>query len=200
MSAMQAGVSLTHLDATKARIAYDGLIKYVDVASELNTDIIIGWIRGSRNDSISKEYYERMLAERLKGISEYAKNKSVKIHVECLNRYEINTFNCGEELISFIDKFALNNTYVHLDTFHMNIEEISFEETFRKCEQLLGYVHVADNTRGYPGSGLLDFARIFRVLDKINYRGFLTLECLPLPDRITAARNSIKFLHELNYK
>ena len=76
----------------------------------------------------------------------------------------------------------------------MNIEEADMCAAIRLCGHRLGYLHVADNTRTYPGSGALDFKAILKALEDIHYTGFVTVECLPQPDRETAAKKAIEHL------
>jgi sugar phosphate isomerase/epimerase len=57
-------------------------------------------------------------------------------------------------------------------------------------------VHVADSNRRYPGSGHLDFHRIFATFEEMGYQGYVSAELLPLPDPDTAARRTIEFLRK----
>jgi D-psicose/D-tagatose/L-ribulose 3-epimerase len=68
------------------------------------------------------------------------------------------------------------NLYVHLDSYHMNIEEPSMEMAVRLCGEKLGYVHLGESHRGYMGSGSVDFEGLFRGLAEIDYRGPITFE------------------------
>jgi len=79
----------------------------------------------------------------------------------------------------------------------MNIEERSMEEAILMCGDKLGYIHVADNNRRACGDGSIDFKKVLDALGKISYKGYISVECLPLPDGITAARKSILHLKSL---
>nr|WP_214106591.1 hypothetical protein [Acrocarpospora catenulata] len=46
---------------------------------------------------------------------------------------------------------------IHLDTYHMNIEEDDLVRPVRDAGDRLGYVHIGENHRGFLGSGHLDF-------------------------------------------
>jgi D-psicose/D-tagatose/L-ribulose 3-epimerase len=71
---------------------------------------------------------------------------------------------------------AEDNVFVHLDTYHMNIEEKSFYEATRKANKKLIHYHLCENDRGIPGTGLVDWDGIFRALKEIDYFGFAALE------------------------
>ena len=58
--------------------------------------------------------------------------------VEVVNRYETNVCNTARqamELLADVDAAALR---VHLDTYHMNIEEFSMADAVRTCGDKLG--------------------------------------------------------------
>lgn len=78
--------------------------------------------------------------------------------------------------MEFLADVNHHNVSVHLDTYHMNIEEASFEQAVRLCGDRLGYVHIGESHRGYLGSGSVDFAGLFRGLAAIDYAGPLTFE------------------------
>ena len=70
-----------------------------------------------------------------------------------------------------------DNVKVHLDCFHMIREEKSFAKAVKTCgKQYLGYVHVNENDRGIPGTGMVPFKEFFTALDEIGYEGYLTIE------------------------
>lgn len=186
------GIGIADPDESKASTVMEGLKRYVDLASLLKTDIVFGLIRGRVEQYPSKEQFYVSLGKKVKELDNYAGKKNVRILIEGINRYETNSLNSGQEIFDFIKKYNLENSYVHLDTFHMNIEEADMLKTIRYCKDKLGYVHIADNTRLYPGAGSLDFKAIIKTLQEIDYDGFVNVECHPLPDGITAAQEAMK--------
>ena len=65
---------------------------------------------------------------------------------------------------------------VHLDSYHMNIEENDFREPVFDAGDLLGYVHIGENHRGYLGQGHIDFPQLFGALAERGYEGVITFE------------------------
>jgi len=182
-------------DSKKIRIAAIERVKeYIRLAGYLNCYVIIGTVRGNIPDLSNYKYYEKRLLDSIKFLSEQLINSNAILLIEIANRYESNYLNTAEEISNFIDKVNIPNLKMMLDTFHMNIEEANICLSIEKHYKKLGYFHVADSNRLYPGAGHIDFKLILSTLKKINYKGFIGLECLPLPDGITAAKVSIKFL------
>ena len=175
--------------------AVDGMKKYIDMASKLHADIVIGWVKGNVPAGKNRDKFMNRLAKNLKVLNDYGKGKNVKLNIEVINRYEVNVFTTAAETVSFIEEHKLDNCYVHLDTFHMNIDEEDPLEAIRMCKGKLGYFHLADNTRKYLGSGTLDFESIFQELDDVGYEGYLAVECLPYPNSETAAKKSIESIN-----
>lgn len=69
-----------------------------------------------------------------------------------------------------------DNVLVHLDTYHMNIEEVSMAAAVATCGDKLGYVHLGESHRGYMGTGSVDFTGLFRALHDVGYEGPITFE------------------------
>lgn len=174
--------------------AVDGMIKYIDMAASVNTGVIIGWAKGNVAIGSDRNEYINLLAHQLKILNNYSKKKNVTLNIEVINHYEVNIFTTANEIMEFLEAYDLDNCYVHLDTYHMGIEECDPYEAIKRCGSRLGYVHVADNSRRYPGSGQFDFKKILSTLSDIGYTGYVTVECLPEPDRQTSAIKAIKHL------
>jgi D-psicose/D-tagatose/L-ribulose 3-epimerase len=100
----------------------------------------------------------------------------VALGLEICNRYETNVVNTAAECVRLADDIGADNVMIHLDTYHMNIEENDFVTPVRECGERLGYVHIGENHRGYLGSGHIDFDAFFGALVDAGFRGPLTFE------------------------
>jgi D-psicose/D-tagatose/L-ribulose 3-epimerase len=109
-------------------------------------------------------------------LADYAADKGININLEVVNRYETNIINTGIEGLAFLDQVNRPNAYLHLDTYHMNIEEDGMEKSILAAGDRLGYVHIGESHRGYLGTGNVDFESFFNALKKINFRGPMTFE------------------------
>lgn len=137
---------------------------------------------GGMHSALSKFDTQRTRAGRqnavdvLRRVAERAGEMNMVLCIEALNRYESNFMNTARQLLALIDEIGVDNVYAHLDTFHMNIEESDPARAIRECGRRLGYLHVAENYRGYLGTGSIDFRGIFRALNDIDYDGPICLE------------------------
>lgn len=123
----------------------------------------------------SKENYENSV-KAMQRLCDYAADKGINVNLEVVNRYETNIMNTGIEGLKFLDQVNRSNAYVHLDTYHMNIEEDGMEKSVLACGDRLGYVHIGESHRGYLGTGNVDFDTFFAALKKINYAGPIAFE------------------------
>jgi len=109
-------------------------------------------------------------------LADYAADKGININLEVVNRYETNIINTGDEGLKFLDEVNRANAYVHLDTYHMNIEEDGMSKSVIQAGDRLGFVHIGESHRGYLGTGNVDFDTFFKALKQINYKGPITFE------------------------
>ena len=107
-----------------------------------------------------------------------AKSHGLQLGVEPCNRYETHIMNTGADGAAYCEAVGMDNVFIHLDTYHMNIEERSMADGFRDCGEFLGYIHLSESNRAAPGSGCVDWAGVFSALSKMNYTGILTLESM----------------------
>lgn len=109
----------------------------------------------------------------------YAADRGVELAVEPINRYESFLVTNLEQTFRFIEDVAADNVHVHLDTFHMNLEEPDPAEAVSRAGEQLVNMHLADSNREAPGRGHMDFAGILDALRQLDYQGVLMLEPVP---------------------
>lgn len=181
----------------KREKAIEEVRKYIKVASRLKCSLIFANIRGRIPVNRSMEESEAIYADSLKVLSEDAEKHGVFMLLELTNRYEANYLNNVLQGVRFLKKYKIPMTRLHLDTFHMNIEESCTEDAIREAGDYLGYFHIADNNRYSMGSGQISFQRIFKALKAIGYRGYITAECIPYPNGTVAAEKTIKLMNAM---
>ena len=114
--------------------------------------------------------------EGITSLADFAANCGVTLCLEVLNRFENHVLNTAQEGVDFVREVGKPNVKVHLDTFHMNIEENSFAEAIRTAGTLLGHFHTGENNRRVPGKGLLPWHEIGGALREIGYDGAVVME------------------------
>jgi D-psicose/D-tagatose/L-ribulose 3-epimerase len=108
-------------------------------------------------------------AEAIAATAEVAKDCGVEIVLEVVNRFESNLLNTTAQGLKFLKDTGRDDVFLHLDSFHMNIEEPDPAAAIRLAGDKLTYYHVGENYRGYLGTGTVDFEAVFGALADIDY-------------------------------
>jgi len=132
-----------------------------------------------------------LVVKNLKVLAAYAAKKGVTICVEPLNRFEtdfLNTCDQGLRLIKAVGSPALK---LHLDTFHMNIEEKDQAAAIRKAGKLLGHFHACGSDRGTPGGDHIAWPSIVKALKSVGYKGDVVIESFTTDVKVIARAAAI---------
>ena len=132
-----------------------------------------------------------LVVKNLKVLAKYAEKKGVQICVEPLNRFEtdfLNTTDQGLKLIKDVGSPALK---LHLDTFHMNIEEKNQAAAIKKAGKLLAHFHACGTDRGTPGNDSLQWEPIVKALKSIKYKGDVVIESCTTDVKVIARAAAI---------
>jgi D-psicose/D-tagatose/L-ribulose 3-epimerase len=170
-------------DISSADLAISGagiaqLHKVVDATALIGGTVVAGVI-----GSAWQKYLEpatdagyRNAVSGLREVAQEARTKGVVLAIEVVNRFESNLLNTAAQALRFVEAVGEDNVGIHLDTFHMHIEEADAAAAIRACGSALRYFHVNENHRGYLNAGSIDFAPIFRALVTAQYAGTISFE------------------------
>lgn len=96
--------------------------------------------------------------------------------IEPVNRYETHLINTAAQGVEMIERIGAENLFLHLDTYHMNIEERGAGNGILAGRDHLRYIHLSESDRGTPGQGTCDWDEIFATLSAIGFDGGLAME------------------------
>lgn len=188
------GLSITSPNQLIRKAAIQRLKEHVDLAAILNCYVIIGSMRGKIETAGSYKKTHLLMIESMKELAEYAEKKNVTFVIEAIDRFETDYLCTTKQVLSLIEEIGSSHICVHLDSYHMNIEERDWEQPIYECGAKLKHFHMADNMRNYPGYGHIPFQKILHALDKIDYQDSITLECFPYPDSDIALKQGLSYL------
>jgi D-psicose/D-tagatose/L-ribulose 3-epimerase len=78
--------------------------------------------------------------------------------------------------LDFIDQVGMDNVGLHLDTFHMHLEEKDSADAIRRASGRIFHFHACENDRGVPGAGQVRWMEIAAALKDIEYPGPIVIE------------------------
>jgi len=105
-----------------------------------------------------------------------ARDCGIDLVMEVVNRFETNLLNTAAQGLKYLDDVGADNVRLHLDTFHMNIEEANPAAAIRLAGDRIGYFHIGESNRGYLGDGVINFDLIFDALLDIGYARDIVFE------------------------
>jgi len=174
-----ANANLVDQDASIRQKGKKHLKRWVDIFSDLNCSIIAGVLYGTfevlKGRGRTKKEWE-WAVNLLQEAANYAKEKNITLALEVINRYESYFLNTAEDGIRLLQAINRDNVKLHLDTYHMNIEEKNFYTPIVKSRGYLGHIHCCANDRGIPGTGHVNWDELFKGLSEIAYDGWLVIE------------------------
>ena len=153
----------------------------IEAAAELGSPVVCG----PMYSAVGKEHIEDESARRaewdrsvsgIREMAQYAKSKNVKLALEPLNRFETDMINIVAQGLEFIDQTGMDNVGLHLDTFHMHLEEKNSGDAIRLANKKVFHVHACENDRGVPGTGQVHWDAVAQALKDVNYDGPVVIE------------------------
>jgi D-psicose/D-tagatose/L-ribulose 3-epimerase len=175
-------------------------LKYVrqllDQAEQLNCPSVIGPVYSAvgRADAVPPAEYRKQwktVVGHLKTLCREAEKRGRKICLEPLNRFETDFINTCDQALKMVKDVGSPALKLHLDTFHMNIEEKNQAAAIRKAGKLLGHFHACGSDRGTPGGDHIDWKGIARALKDIRYTGDVVIESFTTDVKVIARAAAI---------
>jgi D-psicose/D-tagatose/L-ribulose 3-epimerase len=155
--------------------------KLIDQMVVLDSPSLIGpvYSETGRADAVPRPEYKKqwkLVVKNLKEASKYAQERGKQICLEPLNRFETDFINTCDQAIKMVKDVGSPALKIHLDTFHMNIEEKNQAAAIRKAGKLLAHIHACGSDRGTPGNDHIDWKAIAKALKDIRYDGDIVIE------------------------
>lgn len=173
----------------KKGLAY--LKRCIDLTAEMGGTFFTGVIYsaiGRKIERFPDASHYRKSAEALADAARYAQKYSLTLGLEPVNRYETFLLNTADQALDLRKQIGEPNVAVHLDAYHMNIEESGFYEPVKKAAPHLCHFHLSESHRGTPGTGTVDWEAVFRGLHDGGYAGLVGLESfIEVADSMRAA-------------
>lgn len=175
---LSAATDVSSEDDSAVRAGRELLFRAVDVLAELGAKHLCGIIYSAMQKYVEPATEKGLANSRsvIAEVAERARQADVSVSLEVTNRYESNVLNTARQAREFVRAIGHPNLGVHLDTYHMNIEETDLFSPVIDTEEQLRYVHVGESHRGYLGTGSVDFDSVFKALGRIDYDGPIVFE------------------------
>ncbi len=218
------GRNLVSADAAERRAAADYIRGLIDAAAQLAptlgglTPVVGGPMYGAVGkapaaDRDARQRERDLAAAELRPLAAYAGDHGVRLAMEALNRFETDLINVVEQGLTMVEAIGSPHVGLHLDTFHMHLEERNSGEAIRQAGERLYHFHACENDRGVPGRGQVRWPAVAAALGDVGYDGFVVIESFTptvtsiaravciwrdvAPDQDTIAREGLGFLRKM---
>lgn len=172
------GADVSSADPEERAAGAAGLRDIVDLTVALGGDQLNGVPYGRfgpPDGPMSVEAVARSARE-VGAVADYAHERGVMMTFEVLNRYETSLMNTAAQAMAFVAMSESEHLRIHLDTFHMGIEEADLGAAIRTALPRLGYLELGQSGRGLLSTGSLPIAEIVRDALDDGYVGRLGVE------------------------
>ncbi len=172
--------------------AEDYLQWCIEAAAELGSPVVAGPMYSAvgkprlETESERQAEWDRAVAG-LQKFGDYAEQHGVRLAMEALNRFETDMINIVEQGLALIEDVGSPAVGLHLDTFHMHLEEKDSAAAIRLAGPRIYHFHAAENDRGVPGTGQVNWAGVAQALKDVNYQGPIVIESFT-PQVVSIAR------------
>jgi len=191
---LQAVCSLGLPEPAWPSVRPEAAVEYLDLAinktADMGAQALSGVIYGGIGERTGKPPTQAEIdnvARALSAAARTAKSRGIELGIEAVNRYENHIINTAQQAVDLVERIGADNVFVHLDTYHLNIEEKGAAQGILTARDHLKYIHLSESDRGTPGEGNCPWDAIFVALAAIGFRGGLAMESfINLPAEIGA--------------
>ncbi|MEW9305108.1 sugar phosphate isomerase/epimerase family protein [Labrys neptuniae] len=163
------------------------LDKTAEIGAKALSGVVYGSI-GERTGNPPTEAEYDAVVKVMDKAAAHARTLGLELGLEAVNRYENHMMNTTEQVVRVIERIGAPNVFLHLDTYHMNIEEKGQANGILKAGVHLKYIHLSESDRGVPGTGTIAWDEVFAGLAGIGFKGGMAMESfIHMPPQLASA-------------
>ncbi|MBL8815540.1 MAG: TIM barrel protein [Planctomyces sp.] len=161
-----------------------------DIADQLDCSLFTVVI-GNDIEGVSKADMHAAAIRGLKRVAPICEKRKKTIIIEPMNprNHPAHSLYGSIDAINICKAVGSSAVKINWDLYHMQIVEGDLCMRMREGIDYIGYLQLADNPgRHEPGTGEVNYTRVFQEIRDIRYQGYVGLECTPREDAWTAAQ------------
>jgi len=176
----------------------NGLKESLETAHKLECSTLIVTV-GNEIAGVPRSKQHESIVKCLREAAGFAEEADVTLVLEPLNvlvdhkGYYLYSSREGFEIVNEVNSPNVRLLY---DIYHQQIMEGNLIDTITRNIDLIGHFHVADVPgRHEPGTGEINYANVFRSIEKAGYKGYVGLEFEPLTSSEEALRKVMNLIN-----
>lgn len=172
------------------------ICELIDLAVALGATVVCGPMysetgRSGAHTAEEREAQRVQITEALKPLCAKAESAGVLLAVEPLNRFETDCINTLDQAVELIERVGSAALKIHIDTFHMHIEEEDSGAAIRRAGAHIAHVHASASHRGLLGKDQVDWQGVLSALNEIGYQGDIVIESFSEGNQVIARAAAI---------
>ena len=164
--------------------------KSCDVADQLDCSLFTVVI-GNDIPGVSKKDMHAAAIKGLKRVAPICEKRNKTIIIEPMNprNHPKHCLYGSADAIAICEAVHSPSVKINWDLYHMQIVEGDLCMNLREGFDNVGYIQLADNPgRHEPGTGEVNYTRVFQEIQDLGYDGYVGLECRPRESDLLAAQ------------
>ena len=158
-----------------------GVSNAVEYATALGVTQV-NCLAGKMPDGVPHNVLRTTFIDNLKYAATELKKANIKLLIEPINTFDIPGFFLSgtQQAIDIISEVGSDNLFLQYDIYHAQRMEGELANSIQKHLAKIAHIQLADNPgRNEPGTGEINYAYIFAMLDRIGYAGWIGCEYKP---------------------
>ena len=148
---------------------------------------VMSGVSNKENDLNAKKVY----IENLKWACDEFDKHNINLLIEPINQRNIPNYflSSTDQAIEIIEKIERENIYLLFDIYHHQIIRGDVSKYLEKFLQYIGHIQIAGiPNRHEPDQSELNYKYIFKLIERLNYTGFIGCEYNPLRDTVSGLK------------
>ncbi len=165
--------------STDRRKGIDWHKKAIELSAETSAIAYTGAIYGHPGAVLRRGPNASELERTSDGLQElasFAQSHQVKLVLEPMSHFRTHLANNPAQINSLIKNANHPNLFSLMDTYHLVTEITSYEKAFEEFGELLWGIHACETNRGAPGTGILPWESLMKMVVHHHWEGYWGLE------------------------
>ncbi|QWD67213.1 2-oxo-tetronate isomerase [Polynucleobacter sp. MWH-Aus1W21] len=158
-----------------------GVSKAIEYAKALSVNQL-NCLAGIAPEGVELGLLRKTFIANLKYAAAELKKTNIKLLIEPINTFDIPGFYLSktEQALDILNEVGSDNLYIQYDIYHAQRMEGELSKTLEKNITKIAHIQLADNPgRHEPGTGEINYAHLFKLIDKLGYAGWIGCEYKP---------------------
>jgi hydroxypyruvate isomerase len=160
---------------------HEGVKQAIEYATVLGVKQI-NCLAGKAPSGIDPKLLHDTFVANLKFAAEELKKVNIRLLIESINTYDIPGFFVSktQQATQILSDVASDNLFIQYDIYHAQRMEGELSKTIENNLAKIAHIQLADNPgRNEPGTGEINYAYLFKLLDDLGYKGWVGCEYKP---------------------